>query len=150
MANPYAYSYDREDFTGAFDTPEEAFRSAVEHSQGVSSPPTTVYIGQIQDADPQATDHAEQVIASMNQRAHVDFGRSAQKYLRNVTRAQVAELDGVLATAILGWLKQNSLMPHFCKVAAVREYPVDIPPGKVATATNGQREVSDLGTESPY
>ena len=147
MASRYAYSYDREDFTGSFSTPEEAFRTAVANSEGVSSPPTTVYIGQVQDADPQATDHAEQVIASMNQRAHVDFGRSAQKYLRKVSKAQVQELDGALASAILGWLNQHDLMPRFCKVAAVREYPVNIPVGKVAT-TNGQREVSDLGTEN--
>lgn len=148
MANRYAFSYDREDFTGSFNTPEEAFRTAVERSQGVSSPPTTIYIGQIQDADPQASDHADQVIAAMNQRAHVDFGRSAQKYLRQVTKAQVKELDQALATAIVGWLSKHDLMPRFCKVAAVREYPVNIPSGRVATAVNGQREVSDLGTEN--
>ncbi len=147
MANRYAYSYDREDFTGSFSTPDEAFQSAVRNSEGVSSPPTTIYIGLIQDADPQATDHAEQVIESMNQRAHVDFGRSAQKYLRNVNKAQVKELDAALATTILGWLNAHELMPHFCKVTAVQEYPVHIPPGKVAT-TAGPREVSDLGTEA--
>ena len=147
MANRYAYSYDREDFTGSFGTPEEAFKSAVRNSEGVSSPPTTIYIGLIQDADPQANDHAEQVIESMNQRAHVDFGRSAQKYLRNVTTAQVKELDRALATTIRGWLNTHNLMPHFCKVAAVQEYPVHIPPGKVATRS-GPREVSDLGTET--
>ena len=76
----------------------------------------------------------------------MDFGRSAQKYLRKVTKPQVQELDQALAAAIMGWLSKHNLMPHFCKVAAVREYPVNIPVGRVATA-NGQREVSDLGTE---
>ena len=43
----FAYSYDREDYVGAYESAEEALAAAVENSQGLSNPPTTVYVGTI-------------------------------------------------------------------------------------------------------
>ncbi len=141
----YAYSYDREDFTGSFDTPQEALKSGIANSEGVSSPPTTIYVGQVESADPQATEHAEQVINNMRRRALAAFGRPAQKYLSKVSKAQLGALDAALARTILAWLNENDLGPRFSKVSAVHEYPVDIPPAKTAPTGGGQREVSDMG-----
>src|SRR5205085_6890838 len=96
----FAYSFDREDYVGAYETPEEALAAAVENSQGLSNPPTTIYVGTIVRADPQATDHAKTIINNMSQRAHVDYGDPAARYLKNVTSAQVKELDEAIEVSI--------------------------------------------------
>lgn len=142
----YAYSYDREDYTGQYNTPEEAFADAVRKSEGLASPPTTIYIGQVTPGDPQVDDHAEQVIQSMNSRAHVDFGDAASRYLLNVTPQQRRQLDQALAGTIRLWLQENDLMPRFVRVHGVREYPVNTPSGMVRQGDNGQ-EVGELGVE---
>lgn len=145
MPRKYAYSYDREDFTGSFESPELAFAEAVSNSEGLSSPPTTIYIGTLVEADPQAADHAAGIIEDMNRRAHVDYGDSAAKYLRNVAPALVKELDAALAQTIVGWLKKNNLMPTFVRIQAVREYPVVLPAYTAARVESD--EVGELGVE---
>src|SRR3954469_6900260 len=96
----FAYSYDREDYIGAYETPEEALAAAIDSSQGLSNPPTTIYVGTIVQADPQAADHAKTLINNMSQRAHVDYGDPAARYLKNVTSAQVKELDDAIGVSI--------------------------------------------------
>jgi len=141
----YAYSYDREDYVGAFDTPEEAFNAAIAAAEGLSSPPTTIYIGTIVEADPQATDHARHIIEAMNRRAHVDFGEAAAGYLRNVTAEQIADLDAQIAQTILAWLRRHNLMPTFVRVRSVREVPVPYP-GPRTASQNEDGEVRQIGT----
>ena len=58
-ASRYAYSYNREDYTGAHDTPERAFEEAVRNAETMTNPPTEVYVGRVVTADPQATHHAD-------------------------------------------------------------------------------------------
>lgn len=146
----YAYSYDREDYTGAFDTPEKAFDDAISRAQWLPNPPTTIYVGEVVKADPQAADHARSIIDHMSQRAHVDYGAPAARYLRNVTAEQVRALDQSLENAILAWLEHNRLMPTFVKVRGIREYAV--PTTGPMTRPVGQHngEVHDLGlAETP-
>lgn len=140
----YAYSYDREDYVGAFESPEEAVRAAVAAAEGLSSPPTTIYVGTVVEADPQATDHARQIIEAMNRRAHVDFGEAGAGYLRNVSREQVADLDGAIAQTILAWLRKWQLMPTFVQVRSVREVPVPYPGPFTAPGGDGA-EVQQIG-----
>lgn len=148
MTQKFAYSYDREDFTGAFDSPEAAFDQAVRNSEGVASPPTTIYIGTVVEADPQATDHAAGIIEAMNRRAHVDFGESASRYLKHVKPEQVRELDAAIAQTITAWLNRHRLMPTFVRVRGIREYPVMLPHSH--QSQREQREVSELGvSETP-
>jgi hypothetical protein len=142
----YAYSYDREDFTGAFDSEEAAFEAAVRESEGIASPPTTIFIGTVVQGDPQTSDHAQMVLEAMNRRAHVDYGDSAARYLANVPAKLVDELDAALAATIEGWLKKHNLMPTFVRFGGVREVPVITPPARTGN-NNGQREVQDLGTD---
>ncbi len=133
----YAYSYDREDYTGSFDTPEEAVAEAVSRSEGLASPPTEVYVGILAEADPQTTDHAERIVDSMNRRAHVDYGDSAERYLKNVTKEQMAELDREVSKTIQAWLERNGLMPTFVKVQGIREYPIPVPGFATLRSGNG-------------
>lgn len=120
----YAYSYDREDYMGSFATPEEAVEEARKNSEGVASPPMTIYVGELGDADPQATDHAEQIVHAMRQRALVDIGDPARNYLKSVTKEQTKVLDEMLEQTVLAWLRRNGLMPKFLHVKRIQEYPI--------------------------
>jgi hypothetical protein len=122
MNERYAYSYDREDYRGSYASPEEAFEAARMYSEGAA---TTIYVGVLVDADPQATDHAGPIIHAMRQRALVDIGDAARHYLKTVSSQQVKELDAALEQTILAWLRRNSLMPNFVRVQGIREFPVD-------------------------
>ncbi|MGE5608851.1 MAG: hypothetical protein ACM359_06340 [Bacillota bacterium] len=141
----FAYSYDREDYTGSFSTPEDAVAAAVANAEGISSPPTEIFVGELTQADPQATDHAEQIVEAMNRRAHVDYGDAASRYLRNVTKEQVKDLDQSIAQAILGWLQRNELMPTFTKVRNIREYPVPYPGQTSLRPASQPTEVNEIG-----
>lgn len=149
MPNKYAYSFDREDYIGAYDTPEQAFNDAVNRAEELSNPPTEIYIGTIVQADPQATDHAEQIIDSMNRRAHVEFGASAARYLKKVPAEQVKELDEALAGTILAWLKKHNHMPSFVRVREIHQVPVPYPGNSEAPRVE-QDEVQEIGPEVAY
>ena len=135
----FAYSYDREDYVGAYESAEEALAAAVENSQGLSNPPTTVYVGTIVQADAQAADHAKTIINNMSQRAHVDYGEPAARYLKNVTAAQVKELDAARTAA-------SSTEWTFVRVEGIREYPIPLPPS-ASRGSDRISEVHDIGVE---
>ena len=143
----FAYSYDREDYVGAYETPEDALAAAIESSQGLSNPPTTIYVGTIVQADPQAADHAKTIINNMSQRAHVDYGDPAARYLKNVTPAQAKELDEAISVSILSWLQKHKLMPTFVRVEGIREYAVPFPGPSATRGTDRISEVQDIGVE---
>ena len=143
----FAYSYDREDYVGAYESPEDALAAAVENSQGLSNPPTTIYVGTIVQADPQASDHARTIINNMSQRAHVDYGDPAARYLKSVNSAQVKELDEAIKTSIEGWLAKHKLTPTFVRVEGIREYPVPFPGPTALRGTDRVSEVQDIGME---
>jgi len=147
MSARFAYSYDREDYVGAYDSAEDALAAAVANSETLSNPPTTIYVGTIVEADPQATDHAKTIVNNMSQRAHVDYGDPAARYLKNVTPAQVKELDEAMKTTILAWLQKHKLMPAFVRVEGIREYPVQFPGTTANRGTDRISEVQDIGVE---
>lgn len=144
MAAKFAYSYDREDYTGAYDTAEQALAAAVKHLEGLSSPPTEIFVGQLVESDPQANDHAQIILHNMSQRAHVDYGEPARRYLKNVPRKLVRELDDALAQTILSWLKKHNLMPTFVQVQGIREFPVPLSLSDTRH-TPSEREVHEIG-----
>jgi hypothetical protein len=145
MTGKFAYSYDRQDFTGAYDSAEEAVRAAVEQAESLSNPPTEIYVGQLVDPDPQVAHHAEAIVAAMNSRAHVDFGDQARNYVGRVLPEQLGELDVALAETISAWLKRHGLTPSFRVVRQVREYPMLFPGGTLARQPEGT-EVHEIGT----
>jgi len=143
----FAYSYDREDYVGAYDTPEDALAAAVDNSQHLSNPPTTIYVGTIVQADAQASDHAKTIINNMSQRAHVDYGDPAARYLKNVSAAQTKELDEALKASIEGWLAKYKLTPTFVRVEGIRELAVPFPGSTALRGTDRVSEVQDIGME---
>src|SRR5438067_2462860 len=92
MTRKFAYSYDREDYTGAYESAEDALAAAVANSELMSNPPTTIFVGTIVQADPQAADHAKAIVNNMPQLAHVDYGEPAARYPISVTPAQTRPL----------------------------------------------------------
>ena len=147
MTRKFAYSYDREDYVGAYETAEEALAAAVDNSQGLSNPPTTIFVGTIVQADPQAADHAKTIINNMSQRAHVDYGDPAARYLKNVTTAQAKELDEAIKVSIEGWLQKHKLTPTFVRVEGIREYAIPFPGPSASRSTDRVSEVHDIGVE---
>src|SRR4051794_21736447 len=147
VTRKFAYSYDREDYTGAYDSADDALAAAVANSEGMSNPPTTIFVGTIVQADPQASDHARTIINNMSQRAHVDYGDPAARYLKNVTPAQVKDLDQAIKGAIESWLQKYKLMPTFVRVEGIREFAVPFPGSSISRGTDRIGEVHDIGVE---
>jgi len=148
MSAKYSFSFDRETFEGTYNSRSEAFAAALKKAANLEDAPTTVFIGERVAGDPQATGHAEEVIARMSDRARGVWGDEADHYLRNVTREQMRDLDGALEQVILRWLQLHQLRPNFFRIAAVSEHQLAIP----ATVSGGpgeNNEVHDLG-ESNY
>ena len=148
MKGTYAYSLDRESYTGVFNNRDEAFRAGCEEAERLHSQVTEVYVGQRVAGDPQADLHAWEVIKSMRTRARAAAGDDATGYLAHVSAEQAADLDGAIEAAILRWLANHKLGPQFFRIEAVSEHPINC----LSYAGFGQGksddEVQDLGDES--
>jgi len=144
----YAYSLDRETFTGVFATREEAFRAGCYAAERLHANLTEIYVGQRVAGDPQADLHAWELIRCMRDRARAAAGDDAAGYLGHVTAEQAKDLEGAIESAILRWLANYKLGPAFFRIEAVSEHPV---PSHTHSGF-GKRtddEVHDLG-ESDY
>jgi hypothetical protein len=140
----YAYSLDRETFSGIFSSRREAYEAGCIAAERLHSQVTEIYVGHRVAGDPQADLHAWEVIKSMRERARAAAGDEANPYLKNVTAEQAKDLDGALEAAILRWLANYKLGPSFHRIEAVSEHPL---PTVSQVCSNGQDdEVYDLGT----
>jgi hypothetical protein len=144
----YAYSLDRESYTGVFTTREEAFRAGCQAADRLHSNQNEIYVGQRVVGDPQADLHAWEIIKSMKQRARGAAGDQSAAYLANVTAEQARDLDGALESTILRWLAAHKLGPTFQRIESVSEHSMPC----VTYAGFGQSEddeVHEIG-ESDY
>src|SRR4051812_46343967 len=107
----FAYSFDRETFSGSFDSRAAAFDAAVHRAAELNNQVDQVYIGLRVPGDPQACGHAREVIKSMRRRAASAAGENDGAYLANITPEQIRDLDGALETSLLRWLQNYRLMP---------------------------------------
>ena len=141
----YAYSLDRESFTGIYSSRQEAFEAGCEAADRLHTQLTEVYVGQRVAGDPQANLHAWEVIKSMRERAREAAGDDADTYLAGVTEEQARDLDGALETTIQRWLSNYKVGPTFFRIEAISEHP--LPSVAHATFGNGdsEREVSEIG-----
>ena len=146
MKGKYVYSFDREEYSSASDTREDALRKAFKKANELAGSPTTVFIGQLVPADPQAKGHAREIVKSMRERARKDLRPDDGKYLQKVSAAQLADLDAQIEKTILGWLESNKLQPKVYKVTKVTEHPIPLS-SQTTIDPDGDDEVSDLGNE---
>ncbi len=143
MRGTYAFSLDRESFTGVFNTRKEAFQAGCQAAERLGAQINEIYVGQRVGGDPQANLHAYELIKSMRDRARSAAGDEARRYLSEVTEAQANDLDGAIEVVISRWLANYKLAPSFFRIEAISEYPLPT----VTHATFGQqdREVTEIG-----
>src|SRR5438034_7605150 len=96
----YAYSLDRETFTGVFNTREEAFRAGCYAAERLHASLTEIFVGQRVAGDPQADLHAWEMIKSMRDRARAAAGDDSAGYLGHVRNEQIRDLDGAIEATI--------------------------------------------------
>jgi hypothetical protein len=144
--NPtYCYSFDRETFTGSYNSRKDAFKAALVSAAESDSSFTSVYIGERVAGDPQASGHAAPVVEAMMERARTTAGDDAYRYLAVVTQQQLNDLDGAIEQVILRWQQLHQLKPTFFKIAAVSEHPLPAA-GRIASSEGESDEVSEMGT----
>ena len=143
MKGTYAYSLDRETFSGVFGSRDDAFKAGCLAADRLHSQVTEVYVGQRVAGDSQADLHAWEVIKSIRDRARAAVGDEAAGYMARVTAEQAKDLDGALETVINRWLANYKLAPTFFRIEAVSEHPV--PTAAQVTSPPSDDEVYDLG-----
>jgi hypothetical protein len=142
MLPKFAYSFDRESFTGSFDSRSAALAAALAHAAQLSDGLSTIYVAMRVDADPQAGGHAESVLKCMARRAHQHDGDSSQGYLKRVNDQQEAELDDALRNVIEAWLKKHELGPTFFQIKSVSEHQI---PTSKQVQCGSSDEVHEIG-----
>ena len=143
MRGTYAYSLDRETFTGVFNTRDEAFRAGVRAADRLNANVTEVYVGQRVAGDPQANLHAWEVVKSMRDRARAAAGDDAIGYLAHVSEDQARDLDGAIESVILRWLGNYKIGPTFFRIEAISEHAM--PTVAQCGVGSGEGEVSEIG-----
>lgn len=146
MKGTYAYSLDRESYTGVFNTRDEAFRAGRAAAERLHCSVTEVYVGQRVAGDPQADLHAYELIKSMRSRARAAAGDDSTGYLAHVSADQARDLDGAIEAVVLRWLANHKLGPQFQRIEAVSEHAINC----LAYAGFGQTtsdEVHDIGDD---
>ena len=68
MRGTYAYSLDRESFTGVFNSRAEAFEAGCAAADRMNASVTEIYVGQRVAGDPQANLHAWEIVKSLGLR----------------------------------------------------------------------------------
>ena len=121
MFKEYAYSFDRESFTGEFATRELAAEAGLRAAQARIDAIAAVYVGKRVAVDPQAEGHADDVAKAMRRRMLAGTGEAG--YLAGANEHVLADLDAQLAATIVGWLRRHELGPA-AKIKAISEHPL--------------------------
>jgi hypothetical protein len=143
MHPKYSFSLNREHYSGAYATRDEALTAAFEAAQKSADYPQTVFVGRRVSGDPMAAGHARAILANMNARARAEFGDTGSDYLANLSRQQIENLDKSLDLVIRGWLEHNELLPGFSRVEAISQHSV--PTRMAEPATDDFAEVHEIG-----
>lgn len=122
MTPKFAYSFDRDTYTGQFSTRQQALDAALVALRDRSDLPEGIFVAQWIEPDAQAGEHAEQVIECMRDRWRASPEQG--EYLEHVTDQQIADLDFEIDRTIRAWLTKHGLTPRPSKVRAVSEHPV--------------------------
>lgn len=123
----YAYSLNGENWTGAFATREAALSTAIQKCSGAADPPGTVFVGELATADGLADHLGKGITQEMRHRATVCGLDGASRFLRNVGRQPLDELDGQLEQVVTAWLQKHKLAPESTKIEAISEHAVPMP-----------------------
>lgn len=148
MPARFAYSLNGENYTGTFNTRDQALSAAVQAAQDPMNlvPPQTIYVARRVDADPHAAGHAKTVLREMAWQAHDEVGAPAANYLNQLPDEQIKDLDVALEKVLYDWLRKHELLPTYFKVEGISEHPVPQAPSLASKARSSEpREVHDVG-----
>jgi hypothetical protein len=123
----YAYSLNGENWTGTFANRDAALAAAIQKCSGASDPPGTVFVAEIADGETLADRLGRVLIQELKGRAVARGIDGANRFLREVSRNQLEELDGQLEKVVIGWLQKNRFVPESMKVEAISEHSVPMP-----------------------
>ena len=146
MPARYAYSLNGENYTGAYDSREQALATALQAARDPSNvnPPQTVFVARRVEADPHAAGHAKSVLREMAWQAHDEVGAPAANYLQQLPQDQIDELDGAIESVLYEWLRKHELLPTYFKAEGISEHPVPPLPSMNGKASDS-REVHQVG-----
>lgn len=144
MSGTFAYSYNGENYRGAFATREEAAAAGLRAIGGLDVLPQTIFVGRMVAANVHAQKLGRAVVGEMRARAADNGVESDGGFLARVTPDQLRALDAAIECTVLGWLQKSDLAPRQFRVDSISEHPVP-PVPQVRSMPNGD-EVSDLGT----
>lgn len=110
----YAYSYDEENFTGEFDSPEAAAEEAFDNDPEMES----VYVGEVVKEAAHAFVNARLIVENLQEQAADDCGEWAEDWLEALqkNKEKLAELEQVVGD----WI-QEQYPPTFWTVKNVKE-----------------------------
>ena len=143
MRGTYAYSLDRETFSGVFDTRAQAFEAGVKAADRLGAQVNEIYVGQRVAGDPHANLHSWEIIKCMRDRARAASGDQANDFLKHVSEQQAADLDGAIEAVVTRWLNNYKLAPTFYRFEAISEHP--IPTVTHAAFGKDDDEVGEIG-----
>jgi hypothetical protein len=148
MPARFAYSLNGENYVGTFATREDALRAGIDaaHDPVQVIEAQTVFVARRVEADPHAAGHARTILREMAWQAHDEVGAPAVNYLRQLSDAQISELDGDIEKVLIDWLKRHDLMPTYYRVEGISEHPVPIPRMNGKAAAESNHEVHEIGT----
>jgi hypothetical protein len=139
----YAFSFNRENWSGAFKSRDEALAAGIQKSSGATDLPEAVFVGEIVGGDACADHLAKVVINELRDRGRQS--ESTAGWLRQVSPEQKAELDQQLERLLVTWLQKHSLLPQAMKVDAISEHPTAMPHRGLGPSNGQVQEVQDLG-----
>lgn len=108
MTGKWAYSGNGENYSGNFDTKEEAI------AEGRASCHSDFDVAQGRDHQPMIS--AVSVLEQLGEDACEDCGEAAEGWLSDVSKEQIANLETRLNNALCDWMNDNSLNPNFYSI----------------------------------
>lgn len=123
----FVYSLNAENWTGTFCTRDAALAAAIQKCSGAADPPGTVFVAEISSNEALADHLGRVLIQEMRARATARGIDGANRHLKNVSTAQLADLDAQLEKVVVPWLQRNHLLPEAMKVEAISEHAVPMP-----------------------
>ena len=123
----FVYSLNGENWRGTFTSRDAALAAAIQKCSGAADPPGTVFVAEISSNEALANHLGRVLVQEMRGRATIRGIEGASRHLKNVSTAQLEDLNAQLEKVVVPWLQKNHLLPEAMKVEAISEHAVPMP-----------------------
>lgn len=118
----YAYSFNGENYTGKFDSREDAIREAAETQTGLPFPHMEVYVGECVDPAFDWPAYAENIITDIGETLCDNYGGDlGESFSDQVSLEDEETLDERINEAIRGWIRDCNITAGFYTVKDVEK-----------------------------